>query len=70
MDEPSQTPFDYRFDEWHPQMGYFLELEPASLDAVRDCFRLQYPDQVEAGQEVERTYVPPPLAVEVVGEEW
>jgi hypothetical protein len=48
MEEPYQPPFEYPFDEWHPQMIYFLDLESASLDLTRECFRQQYPDHAEA----------------------
>ena len=56
MEEPYQTPFEYRFDEWHPQMLYFLDLESASLDFTRDCFRQQYPDQAEGDWKAERFF--------------
>ena len=56
MEEPYQPPFEYRFDEWHPQMLYFLDLESASLDFTRDCFRQQYPDQAEADWKAERFF--------------
>ena len=48
MEEPYQPPFEYRFDEWHPQMLYFLDVESASLEFTRECFRQQYQDQAEA----------------------
>ena len=56
MEEPYQTPFEYRFDEWHPQMLYFFELESASLEFTRECFRQQYPDQAEADWKVVRFF--------------
>lgn len=56
MEEPYQPPFEYRFDEWHPQMLYFLDVESASLDFTRDCFRQQYPDPAEADWKAERFF--------------
>jgi hypothetical protein len=56
MEEPYQPPFEYLFDEWHPQMIYFLDLESASLDFTRECFRQQYPDNAEADWKVGRFF--------------
>lgn len=56
MEEPYQPPFEYRFDEWHPQMLYFLEQESDSLDFTQDCFCQQYPDQAEADWKARRFF--------------
>ena len=55
-EEPAQPPFDYPFDEWHPQIIHFLDLESPSLETVRDCFRLQYSDQAEADWKAARFF--------------
>lgn len=56
MEEPCIPPFAYGFDEWHPQMLHFLDLESAGMDFTRGCFRQQYPDQAEADWKAARFF--------------